>query len=224
MAVSPIRLGDEGQAASRELVRALESHVAAHPSPHAQEALKALRTLESLDRQYGGHARLPLEGLEDLVTAALAELAHLETAPGSDEAVVGVALWAIRHEVPVAVVEPVANALARRSNAAGSKAELTAIFGLMQGVVGHVAPRLAADLERSNPERPWRILHANWAVTAIRTEDPALMQHAFNALDRALPDEAANFYGEALALALAPGIAPAVRECIEARHRDWTAR
>ena len=50
------------------------------------------------------------------------------------------------------------------------------------------------------------------------------MDHAFDALERALPDEAPNFYGEALALALAPGIAPAVREKLEARHRVWTGQ
>ena len=140
------------------------------------------------------------------------------------ELTLGVALWAMRHEVPIDVVEPVANALAARSNAAASKQELSAVFGLMQGLIAYVAPRLAADLERSNPERPWRILHANFAITAIRTEDPQLMAYAFDALDAALPDERAGFYSEALALALAPGIAPAVKERIEARHGVWTGR
>ena len=224
MAVQPIRLGDEGQSATRELVRALEGHAAEDPSGSATEALAALRTLESLDRQYGGHAPLALEGVEEVVAAGLAALARIEAQPGIAEVVVGVALWAIRHEVPLTVPEPVANALAMRSNEARSKAELSAVFGLMQGVIAHLAPRLAPDLERSNPERPWRILHANLAITAIRTEDPVLIDHAFDALDRALPDEAAGFYGEALALALAPGIAPAVKERIEARHGAWAGR
>jgi hypothetical protein len=91
----------------------------------------------------------------------------------------------------------------------------------MQGVIAHVKPRLAADLERSNPERPWRVLHANLAITAIRTGDPALMDAAFDALDAALPDERAGFYAEALSLALGPRIAPAVRERIEARYAKW---
>jgi hypothetical protein len=92
----------------------------------------------------------------------------------------------------------------------------------MQGFVAHVEPALGADLERSDPERPWRVLHVNLAITAIRSEDPALMEHAFDALDRALPDERAGFYAEATALALAPRIAPAVREALERRHRRWT--
>ncbi|HRE14354.1 MAG TPA: hypothetical protein PLD37_09190, partial [Usitatibacteraceae bacterium] len=66
------------------------------------------------------------------------------------------------------------------------------------------------------------ILHANLAITAIRTERPELMDATFDAFEAALPDERAGFFAEALALALAPGIAPAVRERIEARHLKWT--
>ena len=128
------------------------------------------------------------------------------------------ALWAIRHQVALVFPESVVNALAQRSNRAASKQELAAVFGLMQGVIAHVGPQLSADLERSNPERPWRILHANLAITAIRTEDPVLIDFAFDALDAALPGERAGFYAEALALALAPGVAPVVRERIETRH------
>jgi hypothetical protein len=91
----------------------------------------------------------------------------------------------------------------------------------MQGLIAHVGPQLSADLERSNPERPWRILHANFAITAIRTEDPALIDYAFDALDAALPDERGGFYAEALALAMNARVAPAVRERISARHRKW---
>lgn len=222
MAIQPIRIGDEGQAATRELVRLLESLATANPAPEADRALQSLRTLEGLDRQYGGHAPIALEGVEDVVAAALADLVRLEGRPRVDEVTVGVALWAIRHQVAITVVEPVANALALRSNAARSRSELSAVYGLMHGVIAHVAPGLSADLERSNPERPWRILHANLAITAIRSEDGELMDHAFDALDQALPHEAPNFYGEALALALAPGIAPVVRERLEARHRAWS--
>ena len=129
----------------------------------------------------------------------------------------------MRHEVEIGAVEVVVNALAKRSNDARSPQELSAVYGLMQGVIANITPLLSADLERSNPERPWRILHINFAITAIRTEDPAMMDFAFDALDDALPGERGGFYSEALALVLAPGVAPAVRERIEARHLKWTA-
>jgi hypothetical protein len=231
MNVRTIRFGDDGRNATRELIRRLEAARPALDGPWATELLGALRTFESIDRQYGGEAELALEDAPDLVDAALTALAHLENdarrARAGErlaevaELTLGVALWAIRHGVAIRVVEPVANALALRSNVARSRAELSAVFGLMQGVIAHVAPGLSADLERSNPERPWRILHANLAITAIRTEDPALMDLAFDALDQALPDERAGFYGEALALGMNPRVPAEVRRCIESRHERW---
>jgi hypothetical protein len=212
MTVHPLQFGDEGQRATRALLQRAEALEPPEPGLRSQ-----LATLDTLDRQYGGSGALPLEGLEELVDALLAELARVD----DPELTLGVALWAIRHEVPFGVIEPVVNALALRSNAARGREELAAVFGLMQGVIAHVAPRLQADLERSNPERPWRLLHANLAITAIRTEDPRLMDFAFDALDAALPDERAGFYAEALALALNPRVAAAVREKLEERQRRW---
>jgi hypothetical protein len=218
MTVQRIEFGDEGQVATRELLaRFREAH---GRDARLAEARSALEALEAIDRQHGGLAPLQLEDADHVVANLLTDL----TRHGVDGAfAIGVALWAIRHGVPILAPEPVVNALAERSNAAGSAQELVAAFSLMQGLAAHLAPGLAPDLERSNPERPWRILHLNLAITAIRTEDGALLDHAFDALDRALPDERAGFYAEALALALAPGIAPGVRERIEARHLKWTA-
>jgi hypothetical protein len=213
MEIQPIRFGDEGQAATRELLRRFDASAAADAALRGQ-----LATLEALDRQYGGLARIELGDVEELVASILTQLAALE----DPDLVIGAALWAQRHEVAVTAVEPVANALAQRSNGAADKQELAAVFGLMQGFIAHAAPRLCADLERSNPERAWRILHVNLAITAIRTEDAAMIDFAFDALDAALPDEREGFYSEALAVALAPGIAPGVREKIAARHSQWT--
>jgi hypothetical protein len=173
-----------------------------------------LALLESLDQQYGEGAALPLEDVDRLVASILSDRA-LRDEP---DRAIAVASWAIRHGVEITVPEPVVNALAVRSNAARGKTELAAIFGVMQLLAAHLEPRLAADLERSNPERPWRILHINLAITAIRSEDPQLIAQAFDALDRALPDERAGFYAEALALALSPRVDPAVRHLIEERH------
>lgn len=215
---------DEGQAASREMVRRYET-VAASRAPardpaEADELRRNLAALEGLDHQYGGAAPIRLEGAEALVASILAPIARL----GDAELVIAVALWALRHRVEITAVGPVVNALAERSNRARDRRELAAVFSLMQAVIDNVRDRLGADLERSDPERPWRVLHANLAITAIRSEDPALLDAAFDALDAALPDERATFYAEALALALAPGIAKAVRDRVEERHRRWTAR
>jgi hypothetical protein len=229
MSIHPIRFDDEGLAATRELARRVDALETA-ALPGFSRVREDVATLESLDRQYGGHAPLELEDVDGVVAALESAFARWEAEashrpPGAVDAIdamaIGVALWAMRHEVAIPVVEPVVNALARRSNEARNAQEAAAAFALMQGVVAHVAPRLSADLERSNPERPWRLLHANLAITAIRTEDPAMIGFAFDALDAALPDERASFYAEALALALSPRISPVVRGLIEARCAKW---
>jgi hypothetical protein len=44
----------------------------------------------------------------------------------------------------------------------------------MQGLVGASALALRPDLERSNPERLWRLLNLNLAINAIRSGDDAI--------------------------------------------------
>lgn len=228
-----IQFGDDGQVATRELMRQFEQlgpRIAEVRSPAMEKLRGELRTLDSIDRQYGGNGPLPLEGVDEVLGAAITDLAHLESdcrREGHEvslvlaDLVVGAALWGVRHEVPIGVPEPVTNALALMSNAASGKSELAAVFGVMQGIIDNLRPALYADLERSNPLRPWRLLHVNLAITAIRTEDAAMIQYAFDALDAALPDERGGFYAEALALALAPNVSPEVRDRIQERHRRW---
>jgi hypothetical protein len=239
MEIKKIAFGDQGRDATAQLLAQLPGYrervLAAHPglAVPLDRARRGLETLLALDRQHGGSGPIAVEGVEELVAAILTDLARVEAAARREpdtallgetaDFLLGVAIWAIRHQAGMDCIEPVVNALAHRANDARSRQELAAVFGLTQAILAHVGPRLSADLERSNPERPWRILHANLAITAIRTEDAAMIDHAFDALDDALPDERAGFYAQALALALSPGIAPAVRERIEARHLKWTA-
>jgi hypothetical protein len=239
MEIKKIEFGDEGQVATAALLARLTAFrdraLAASPALAGclDRTRRGLDTLQALDRQHGGTGPIAVEGVAELVSAILTDLAHVEAAvlrvpdgallAETADFLLGVAVWAVRHEVGIEPVEPVVNALAHRANAARSKQELAAVFGLAQGILAHVAPRLSADLERSNPERPWRILNTNLAITAIRTEDASMMEYAFDALDSALPGERAGFYAAALTLALSPGVAPEVRERIEARHFKWTA-
>lgn len=238
MTLHTLHFGAPEQLATAELLARFESlrpEFTRDSTPAMQRLREELRTLQAIDRQHGGTGPLPLEDAPALAAAAITDLAHLEhdsrqqgfTDLSYDLAhlALGVGLWAVRHEVPLAgeAVEHLTNALAALSNSARDKAELSAIYGLMQAFIGHLAPELAADPDRSDPRRPWRLMHVNLAVTAIRTEDEGLMEGAFDALDAALPEERAGFYAEALSIALNPKIAVPVREAIERRHQRWNA-
>ena len=191
-----------------------------------------LAVMSRLDGEYGADAALPIEDATEAADEALRALAELESwlirFDLSEKLVhvqaveIGVGYWAMRHGLSIYAVEPIVNALAAQSNAATSTQETAAIYAMMQGFISHFSPLLKADLERSNPQRPWRLLNLNFAITAIRTGDEALMLYAFDTLNAHLPDERSGFYEEAHALACQPGFPAATRGLIEAEFVRWT--
>jgi hypothetical protein len=193
-----------------------------------------LEVSERLDFEYGADGVLPLENLDDAADEALRAVTELDAwldrfartdlRPTLQAVMLGIGLWAMRHRLTIFAAEPLVNALAGRANEAGSKQETAAAFALMQGFIAHLAPQLGADLERSNPERAWRMLNLNFAITAIRTGDAALMRFAFDTLNKHLPNERAGFYEEACTLASQPGFPLETRALIEAEHARWSRR
>ena len=191
-----------------------------------------LLLMQNLDAQYGADRELPLIDAAGAVGEALRCLAELDTwldrLDLSDKREIlhavqlGVGYWAMCHQLPVHAAEPIVNALAAQSNRAATRQESAAVYALMQGFVHYLAPALRADLERSNPERAWRLLNLNFAITAIRTGDAAMMRFAFDTLNTHLPDDRAGFYEDAYALTSPPGFPPETRALIEAEYARWT--
>ena len=191
-----------------------------------------LAVMARLDQEYGPDRSLPIEDAPEAIDEALRALTELESwliRFGLSDQLdrlqtleIGIGYWAMRHGLPITAVEPIVNALAEQSNAADSKQETAAVFALMQGFISHFSSAHEADLERSNPQRPWRLLNLNFAITSIRTGDEALMRYAFDTLNAHLPDERCGFYEEAHALASQPGFPLATRGLIEAEIVRWT--
>jgi len=179
-----------------------------------------------LDADFGADATLPLADAEEAVEHALQALAEIVAAlerfglarerMAWQTIIIGVGLWAMRHQLAILWPEPIVNALAERANDTQTRQDAVATFALMQGLIDHLAPQFGMDLERSNPERPWRLLNLNFAITAIRTGDEEMMQFAFTNLKSRMPQEYAGFFSEAAALAAKPGFPAATRALIEA--------
>ena len=186
----------------------------------------------SLDEQFGADATLPVVDIADAADAALQSLAAVDARLDQQRLAeqrqtlhtlaIGIGYWCMRHQLAISSPGLIVNALATQSNAATSRQETAAIFALMQGFVAHLQPGLQADLERSNPERPWRILNLNFAITAIRSGDPTMIRFAFDTLNRHLPDERAGFYAEAVMLSSQPDFPEDTRRLIEAEVSRWT--
>lgn len=214
---------------------ALEGFAQARAS--AGEANSHLRAFESmlsmmirLDQQFGTVGSFPVEGVEEALSEAMIAAAHVEHEWAGEEswllsldrAVIALGHWAMQHALDVRQPEMWVNALARRANAAETRQDCAAMFALMQGAIAHLETTLGADLEKSNPERPWRILNLNFAITAIRAGDGALMRFAFSTLNRHLPLDAPGFYAEASAQAAHPAFPAEHRTLIEQEVLQWT--
>lgn len=190
-----------------------------------------LSLMQNLDSQYGADCELPVSDASEAVDEALRCLAELDAWLDRLEKTdqreilhmvqIGIGYWAMRHQLPIRAAEPIVNVLAAQSNRAQTRQDVAAVYALMQGFVQHLAPGLKADLDRSNPERAWRLLNLNFAITAVRTGDAAMMRYAFDTLNAHLPDESAGFYEEAYALVSQPGFPEETRALIEAEHERW---
>ncbi|MBL8520256.1 MAG: hypothetical protein JNK75_06245 [Betaproteobacteria bacterium] len=207
-------------------------HAAGNDDVHSRALESMLQAMIRLDRQFGAVGALPIEGVSEALDEAMVAAAHVESAwvesggeaqaAALDHAVIALTQWAMQHELEIRHPEVWVNALARRANAAGTRQDCAAVFALMQGALAHLAPALSADLEQSNPARPWRILILNFAITAIRAGDGALMRFAFDTLNRHLPVDAPGFYAEAAQQASSPGFPEEHRALIDAEVARWT--
>jgi hypothetical protein len=191
-----------------------------------------LSVMREIDQEYGCDGPLPLEDAAVATDQALRCLAELESwlqrldlAPLRNDLhtiVLGTGFWAMRHECQILGADPIVKALAERANAAASRQEVATVYGMMQGFIEMLQPALGADLERSNPLRPWRLLNLNFAISGIRSGDEMLMRFAFAKLNENLPDDRAGFYAEALQFAEHAGAPEAVQALIRGEHFKWT--
>lgn len=133
------------------------------------------------------------------------------------------ARWIVRHEGAISVLEPVVNTLARRANSAHDSADLVELCAAAREVLEHVAPRLR-NHDDAGAEQPWRILNLNCAIIATRSQQPELMQAAYDLLEHHLPHECAAFYGEGVRQAEKRVYGQHVRDIMRERFAKWTTR
>jgi len=191
-----------------------------------------LDLMNQLDKEYGPDEPLPIEDAAEATDETLRCLAELEIwldrlslgdlIGNLHTIMLGVGLWAMRHDCPIRTAEPLVNALADRANHAATRQDVAAAYGMMQGFIEFLAPTLSADLERSNPQRPWRLLNLNFAIAGIRSGDEVLMRFAFEKLNQYLPDDRAGFYVEALQIAEQAGLPEDAQALIRGHAVKWT--
>jgi len=135
-----------------------------------------------------------------------------------------IALWSSRRGGEIRVLEPIVNALAYRANAMHSPGEMIPLYRLMQDIIGHVAPRTRGDPESADPAHPWRVINLNFAIVATRTQNPQLMNAAYDLLEQNLPADCTAFFAEGVRQAGKKVYGGHVRDLLLGRLTKWTTR
>jgi hypothetical protein len=134
------------------------------------------------------------------------------------------ARWIVRHDGTIGVLEPVVNTLARRANSVHDPEALALLGNTARELLEHVAPQLRNGAGAADPAAPWRILNLNCAIIATRSQQPDLMQAAYDLLEQNLPHDCAAFYEEGVRQSEKQVYAQHVRDIMRGRFAKWTTR
>lgn len=122
----------------------------------------------------------------------LADLAH-----DYEFLVLPLVLWGNRHGVEINRLQPVVNSLATLAERIREPRSMAQLVSTMEQVIAAVSP----SIPQSDDEEllaPWRVLLLNRAIAATRTQQPKLMEPAFDAIVEWIPEEASDFFTEGM--------------------------
>lgn len=204
------------------------------PMQLAEALQQLLQVFETLDNAHGAHGTLPYDDASELgehgtyLVADLSRWAERLELPQVkseiEKIAVGIGLWVANHDGEIRELETVVNGFAANANSTNDEEGLRELFHAAQKVLAHVSPQIEADVDQSNPGRPWRVLNFNCAIIATRTQDAQLMREAFDTLSRNLPQDAPAFFEEGLKQSDKPVYGPTVKNLMQEYFARWTVR
>ncbi|MCB2262625.1 MAG: hypothetical protein LGR52_06765 [Candidatus Thiosymbion ectosymbiont of Robbea hypermnestra] len=160
--------------------------------------------------------------------ARLAALAGALPTPHQAHAIEELALpfacWIARRGGELGYLEPVVDGAAHLANRLRQPAELEQLCGLLTEIIEAADPRFSQDMTSVDPNRPWRILLLNRAIVATRSQRPALMEVAFEAILEYLPDEAPAFFREGMEQMAALHYPPQVHDLMQRFHQQCSGQ
>lgn len=136
----------------------------------------------------------------------------------------GAADWVIRHQGEIRAPELVVDALAELANTTQDPETLRQLEQFMTATLQALSAFIQQDLEKTNPGRPWRVLHVNRAIVATRILDPNTMSRVFDEFVQALPEEAPRFFEEGMVQMNKLDYPQRVRDVMETYYDAWCGR
>ncbi len=134
---------------------------------------------------------------------------------------VPVSLWVARHGGKLSQIDMVVNSLAGYANEITEPHMLAQLAGVIREVIDACDDEIRRDIEQTNMMRPWRILNLNYGIVATRSHQPELIEQAYDALIKNLPQDARQFFKEGMQQMDIVGYPDEVREVVERYNNTW---
>ncbi len=134
---------------------------------------------------------------------------------------VPVALWVARHGGKLSQIDMPVNSLAGYANEIVEPHVLAELAVVIKEVLDACDDEIRRDVEQTNMMRPWRILNLNYGIVATRSHQPQLIEQAYDALMKNLPQDARQFFKEGMQQMDAIGYPQEVREVVERYNNMW---
>lgn len=132
-----------------------------------------------------------------------------------------ISLWIARHGGKLSQIDMPVNSLAGYANEISEPQLLIELSGVIKEVLDACDDSIRHDLEQTDQMRPWRILNLNYGIVATRSHQPELIERAYDALVKNLPQDAREFFKEGLLQMDIVGYPAEVREVVERYNKMW---
>jgi hypothetical protein len=202
--------------------------------------LQAIDVMQRADADFAARdrqaeAELPLSQ-EDVTEIGDYTLSLLEALVSNEQDVSGhqnrelmrlaipVCVWVADHGGQLQHIELAVNSLAGYANELKDMLHLAELCRVMAKIIDAVTDEIRRDLEQTNPMRPWRILNLNYGIVATRSHDTALMEQAYAALVKNLPQDARQFFREGMQQMDIIGYPEDVRAVVQKYDQLWGAQ
>ena len=134
---------------------------------------------------------------------------------------VPVSLWVARHGGKLSQIDMLVNSLASYANEIVEPHELVQLASVIKEVIDACDDEIRRDVEQTNMMRPWRIVNLNYGIVATRSHQPELIEQAYDALVKNLPQDARQFFKEGMQQMDVIGYPDEVREVVERYNNMW---
>ncbi len=134
---------------------------------------------------------------------------------------VPVSLWVARHGGKLSQIDMLVNSLAGYANELVEPHMLADLARVIREVIDACDDSIRQDMEQTNMMRPWRVLNLNYGIVATRSHQPELIERAYDALIKNLPQDARQFFKEGRQQMDIIGYPDEVREVVERYNKMW---